>query len=203
MAYHNGFPIISSQITADELAVLLRELEQVLLASVEGDCVEFGCYEGTAALFEARLLRRLAPEKTLWLYDSFAGLPQKSEKDNSPAGIEFKSGELKASKKQLIQNFRNASLPMPVIKKAWFSELTPSDLPERICFGFFDGDFYESIWDSLLLAWPRLASGGVIMVDDYLNEKLPGATRAVDEFARRYDLRIKAEQSMAILRLNR
>lgn len=194
------YRIISEQIRSDELEVLLRELNKVLLQGVEGDAVEMGCYEGTSALFEARMLDELAPEKTLWLYDSFEGLPNKSEEDKTPLGEAFREGELKASRARLEKNFIKAGLAMPEIKRAWFFELDPSDLPQQICFAFLDGDFYESILDSLSLVWPKIASGGVIIVDDYQNPKLPGAARAVEHFFANKKVTIQAAKSLAIIR---
>ena len=51
----------------------------------------------------------------------------------------------------------------------------------KIAFAFLDGDFYESIRDSLRLVLPRMQQGGVIVVDDYAREALPGAAKAVHE----------------------
>jgi len=192
--------IISDQIRPDELLVLLTELKKVLDQGVEGDVVELGCYEGTSALFEQRLLQELAPDKKLWLYDSFEGLPDKTIQDESALGTQFKQGELKASKAVLAKNFVKAGLKIPEIKRAWFYELDPSDLPDQICFAFLDGDFYESILDSLKLVWPKMAQGGVIIVDDYQNQALPGAAQAVNEFFVGKSVQIIAAKTLAIIK---
>lgn len=120
--------------------------------------------------------------KKLWIYDSFEGLPEKSEFDESVLGENFRGGELIATKREVKERFLRAGLPVPVIKKGWFSELTSEDLPSRIAFSFLDGDFYESIRDSLRLVMPRMAKGGVIIVHDYTNLALPGVRRAVEEW---------------------
>ena len=86
------------------------------------------------------------------------------------------------TKREVKERFLRAGLPVPVIKKAWFKDLTSNDLPERIAFAFLDGDFYESIRDSLRLVGPRMAKSGVIVVHDYTNPALPGVKRAVDEW---------------------
>ncbi len=130
------FPILSAQMRKDELLVLLQELQRVFEQGVAGDVVELGCYEGTSALFEQRLLEAQAPDKKLWLYDSFEGLPAKTKEDASAAGVLFKEGELKASKARLAKNFVKAGLKIPEITRAWFFELDPEDLPAQICFAF-------------------------------------------------------------------
>ena len=50
------YSIISDQVDAKELGVLLRELEKVLQSGAAGNIVEFGCYVGTTSLFIRRLL---------------------------------------------------------------------------------------------------------------------------------------------------
>jgi O-methyltransferase len=66
-----------------------------------------------------------------------------------------------------------------MVHKGWFKDLTNQDMPDLIAFAFLDGDFYESIYDSLKLVLPRMQKGGTIVVDDYAREALPGAAKAV------------------------
>lgn len=189
--------LLSDQVTEREITIILRELDSVLAKEISGDVVELGCYVGTTSVF---LAERLAgSERKLWLYDSFDGLPDKTLEDRSPAGEQFKSGELHATRKQLEKNLRPYARTKMRIKKAWFSDLMERDVPEQIAFAFLDGDYYRSIIDSLRLVWPHLAPGATVIVDDYMNEALPGAARAVDEWARSHQLSVKTEQSLAIL----
>ena len=191
---------VNDQFNERELAVLLRELRLVIAKNITGDVVELGCYRGMTSVEIQRVIAGWHSAKRLWLYESFAGLPSKVTQDNSPAGMQFKAGELPASKKEVIRFFKQAGLPLPLIKKAWFYDLTPSDLPDRVSFAFLDGDFYESIMDSLKLVWPKLSEGAIVVVDDYQNEALPGAAKAVDEWLRTHKAGIKVEASLAIIR---
>jgi O-methyltransferase len=156
-------------------------LDTILKQGINGAVVEFGCYIGTTSLFIRRLLDAHADSRQFHVYDSFEGLPPKSGKDSSVAGDQFKAGELTVSKKQFMHEFHKAKLRAPFTHKAWFSDLTDSDVPATIAFAFLDGDFYESIRDSLRLVLPRIQKGGVIIVDDYAREALPGAAKAVNE----------------------
>lgn len=186
----------NDQLSTEELSVILTQLQRVLEQSIDGQVVELGCYNGATSIAIARLIDG---RKSLYLYDSFAGLPDKSAADASPVGEEFQAGELLASRKLVEQRFRQAGLARPRIKKAWFGDLTPSDMPEQIAFAFLDGDYYASIRDSLALVWPRLTPGAVIIVDDYANEKLPGAARAVDEWLATHPAQLRVQASLAIL----
>ena len=171
------------QVTEKETERILQLARECL--KVPGDFVEMGCYEGDTSLLLAELLVENYVEKSvkkLWIYDSFEGLPEKSVSDESMTGENFKRGALAVTKRAVKERFLHANLPVPVIKKAWFSELTPDDLPERIAFAFLDGDFYESIRDSLKLVVPKMSEGGIMMVHDYTNSALPGVKKAVDEW---------------------
>lgn len=189
--------LLSDQIDERELAIILRELEKVLSADVGGDVVEFGCYVGTTSVPLGR--RLMSTDKTLFVYDSFEGLPDKTHQDASPTGLQFVAGELAASKKQLINNFRRANVPLPTIVKAWFSDVTPTQVPDVISFAYLDGDYYHSVRDPLRLIWDRLAPGAIVVVDDYANEALPGAARAVDEWLRTHPAVLRIEHSLAII----
>lgn len=190
--------LLSDQVSEREIRVILRELSRT--TGVPGDVVEFGCYVGTTSVHVAEKLK--VADKRLWLYDSFEGLPEKRVEDRSPAGEQFKAGELLATKKELIRNLKQATVPMPIIKKGWFSNLTADDVPSQISFAYLDGDYYDSILDPLRLIWSRLAPGAIVVVDDYANEALPGAAKAVEEWRRTHTISsFQVEASLAIMRL--
>ena len=176
------YPIISDQISKNKLKVILKLLDDVIQKDTPGDITEFGCYIGTTSLFLQRVVQNT--KKKLYVYDSFEGLPEKTIRDLSGAGQQFKKGELKSTKAQFCREFKNASLKLPIIKKSWFNELTDEDLPVTICLAFLDGDFFESIFGSLKLTWHKLPRGGIIIIDDFTNESLPGASRAAELFFR-------------------
>lgn len=167
------------QVTKLETEIILELAKST--PALDGDFAEFGCYRGDTSI-ELQKLLQSQPEKRLWLYDSFAGLPEKSPEDQSSAGDAFKKGELFVTKREVIEKFKRRNLRLPIIKKAFFEDLNESDLPEKIAFAFLDGDLYQSIKTSLKLASPRMVTGGVLIVHDYNNPELPGSTKAVDEF---------------------
>lgn len=198
------YSLVSDQVSKAEIRIILSELDKVLRADVAGDVVEFGCYKGTTSLFLSRLLVECKSTKLLWLYDSFDGLPDKTNQDDTRLGDEFKRGELKATKAEVLKNFKHANLPRPIIKKGWFSDVAPDDVPNQISFAYFDGDFYDSIRDSFAACDGRFSPGAIIVVDDYTNTHLPGAAKAVDEWRRKNDGMIKGfsfRESLAIIEL--
>ncbi|MDO4780969.1 MAG: TylF/MycF/NovP-related O-methyltransferase [Candidatus Saccharibacteria bacterium] len=199
VAYARQAVLASDQVDRAELAVVLRELQRT--KSVPGAVVEFGCFVGTTSVHLQRWL--LGGDKELHVYDSFEGLPEKTAEDSSPAGEQFRPGELHATKKQLITNFKKADLPLPHIHRGWFSELPDDAVPPRVSFAFLDGDYYESVLTPLRLLESRLQPGAIIVVDDYANEALPGAAKAVAVWRQqtKHQTTLQVEQSLAIIRL--
>lgn len=239
----------NDQVAAAETAELLRLAEQCL--HEPGDFVELGCYRGDTSVLLGQLLQKSAPKpaatssttqpaqaptnqtaqtlpsKHLWLYDSFAGLPQKTAADASGAGANFQAGELFVSKREVIDKLHkhglkttsspktaanlktfspdvaapeNVESSLVIVKKAWFEDLTTADLPDEIAFAFLDGDLYQSIKISLQLVAPRLAKNGIMVVHDYNNPLLPGSARAVDEWlAQHPDFSLQVRHALAIL----
>jgi O-methyltransferase len=187
--------IVSDQVDPKELSTVLQELRNSL--PVDGAIVEFGCYVGTTSLF----IRRIIGEREFHVYDSFQGLPEKTIQDQSPVGEQFKAGELTATKKQFIQEFTKAHLALPIIHKGWFDQLTADNIPSLISFAFLDGDYYNSIKVSLRLIEAKLAKGATVVVDDYANEALPGAAKAVDEWCRAKGYSVRVAHSLAIIRV--
>lgn len=194
--------LISEQVSKNDIKVVLGELNRALEQNVAGDIAEFGCYAGTTSLFIRRLLdeKGESDNRAFHAYDSFEGLPEKTRQDESVAGDQFKAGELAVSKKEFLRQFHAANLRAPVVHKAWFSDLTEKDVPEKIAFAFLDGDFYDSIMDTLKLVWPRLSKGGAVLVDDYGREALPGAERAVRDFFGGNPPVVKVQNNIAIMR---
>ena len=67
--------LLSDQVNEREITIILRELSRILSSNISGDVVEFGCYVGTTSVYLAEKLQ--SSNRTLWLYDSFEGLPEK------------------------------------------------------------------------------------------------------------------------------
>jgi O-methyltransferase len=193
------YSLISDQVDARELRVLLLELEKLLQAGKTGAIVEFGCYAGTTSLFIRRLLDHYQSSAVFHVYDSFEGLPPKTSRDMSVAGDQFRTGELAASKKEFMLHFKKAGLTLPVIHKGWFQSFAPADVPPGIMFAFLDGDYYESIRDSFALITPKLLDEAIIIVDDYANEALPGAARATDEWRSATMSTLQVQASLALV----
>lgn len=166
-------------------------------ARVDGDVVECGCYKGMTGVLLQKTLQAAAPQKKLYLFDSFQGLPAQTKEDRleKGEGAAFKDnkrigeGWFAATIEEVKESFSRYDAPLPEIIPGWFSDTLPQFLPSTICFAHLDGDFYESILCSLEHVYPRLSYGGIVVLDDYCDpvqhERInayPGVKRACDAF---------------------
>jgi O-methyltransferase len=137
---------------------------------LSGDIVEFGCHKG-----DTSKLISFISNKSLYVFDSFEGLPESIE--------QIPAGEMKVSIDELYNNFARDGIRTPYVKKAWFSDLKPEDIPEKISFAHLDGDLYQSTLDSLKLIYDRLVPGAVVLIDDYGHDMYwPGVKIAALDF---------------------
>ena len=169
----------SGMINNEQRTSLVTALVDVLENNLEGDVVELGCYVGESSKWLRRTLNTFYSDKQLFVYDSFEGLPPLNECEKDCG---WTPGTLKTTKEVLVKNFIDNNLAPPYIVKGWFKDIPPSKLPEKICFAFLDGDFYDSIYQSLEKVYDRVVDGGVILFHDYGRPDLPGVEKAVKDF---------------------
>jgi len=156
---------------------LSREIDRL---SVPGDVVECGVYNGGSAALMASICTRSSADRKIWLFDSFEGLPQPTEKDGQKARdcCWWCHGDL-----SMVRGvFDKLGIPEPRtrIVKGWFHETFPRvDIPE-IALLHIDADWYESVKLCFERFYDRVRPGGFIVIDDYGHWE--GARRATDEF---------------------
>ncbi len=138
---------------------------------VEGDVCEFGVAEGaTSALLANEIV---LSDRSLWLYDSFEGLPKPTQKDVLLNDI-FSLGQMEAYEGRMVWPVekvqkRLEAVHFPLsrtrIVPGFLSEASP--LPTKVCFAYVDFDFYEPTLLALNLLDARLSEDGSILLDDY------------------------------------
>jgi O-methyltransferase len=166
-------------INKDQVTKLVYFLLNSIEENIDGDVVEFGCYVGESSKYLTKTILEVGSSKKLYVYDSFEGLPNLS---NWEVGSGWQPGTLKTSEDVLVNNFINNKLPIPIIHKDWFKNIPNHKLPDKICFAFLDGDFYESIFDSLEKIYDLVQDGGYICFHDYKRKDLPGVSAAIEDF---------------------
>jgi O-methyltransferase len=177
----NNKRIDPSIINMDQVKNLVIYLNNSIENNIEGDVVEFGCYVGESTKYLMKTIVNTGVNKKLYVYDSFEGLPPLSKWEE---GTGWKAGTLVSTEEILKSNFDQNNLPYPIIHKDWFKDVPEDKIPEKISFAFLDGDFYDSIYDSLNKVFDRVSDGGYICFHDYQRVDLPGVRAAIEDVFR-------------------
>lgn len=157
-------------------------------AACRGDWVELGCHTGHTSVLLQWFRQVFGHSGALHVYDSFEGLPPPGGGDGDTP---FVSGMCRAARAELEARFALHDLPLPQIYPGWFAQTLPQQLPEQIALAYLDGDFYDSIMESLQAIAPRLLPGALVIIDDYFSPVLPGVKAAFANFNRAHNWRLR------------
>jgi hypothetical protein len=153
------------------LAELLR-----LVDDIDGDTAECGVFTGASSYLVCRAnAQAKAGGKCHHMFDSFAGLSKPVECD----GDHWTAGDLTCGLETVRANL--AEFRDVAYYPGWIPTRFAEVADKRFSFVHIDVDLYEPTRDSIAFFYPRMAEGGVLVVDDYGCTTCPGATRAVDE----------------------
>lgn len=147
---------------------------------IEGVVAEVGVYKGGSLFFMASLLAELGRDDVpLHGFDSFSGHDaQDIEPSMEPAHTPGLFGDT------LFENVVAALAPWPAVRlhKGRFQDTCQGLEQDRFAFVHLDADLYAVTRDALRFFGPRLAVGGVIVLDDYGFNTTPGVVKAAQEF---------------------
>ena len=133
-------------------------------AGIAGDFVECGTYKGGSS---AVLGAELTDSRRLWLYDSFAGMPDTVPADGVDAQFYVVIG---ISSSQDVLNALAIAKVDPaacIIREGWFEDSFKLPLPERVALLHCDADWYESCLLVLESFYPLMPDGACVVLDDF------------------------------------
>ena len=169
-------------------------VERVVADGVPGDLIETGVWRGGTTVFMRAILAAHGVEdRTVWVADSFAGVPE-AEDPADPAGHLHRYDYLAVPEDEVRATFARYGLLDDRVRflPGWFRDTLPALGDERFAVVRLDGDLYESTMVALEHLYPRLAPGGYVIVDDY--GALDSCRRAVDEYRARHAIVQPIEQ---------
>lgn len=155
---------------------------------VDGDVCEFGIAQGATSALLANEIRET--RKLLWLFDSFEGLPQPSEKDIliddifGLGSMDKYAGTMRSPAAEVKSRLADISFPfsrVQIVPGFIEASIHGPRLPGKVCFAYVDFDFYRPILVALQFLDKCLVVGGYVVIDDY-GYFSAGAKTAVDEF---------------------
>ena len=144
----------------------------VIKNNIEGDLIETGVWRGGATIFMRAILAVYGvTDRTVWVADSFEGLPEPDEKkyEDDKGDDHYIYKELAVSMEDVKQNFAKYDLLDDQVKflKGWFKDTLPGAPINKLAVLRLDGDMYESTIDALNSLYPKVAVGGYVIVDDW------------------------------------
>ena len=175
---------------------LARCVEYVLRACVPGDLMEAGTWRGGLGIWMHAVQRTFdfaaarprcrgpaAGPRTVWLADSFQGVPPPRNASVDEGFDETHAWEpwrYNVSEAAVRTNFERFGVLDERVRflPGFFVDSLPGPV-ERLALLRLDGDTYESTLDALRGAYALVSAGGIVIIDDF---HLNGCRRAVLEY---------------------
>lgn len=178
----------------ERISAVCDAVRYVSKANIPGAYVECGVWRGGSSMAAALSLLAVGESKRhLYLFDTFEGMSTPSEhdvraEDNLSAAALLDRSETsdkiwcRASIEDVSANMALTGYPLENITfcKGKVEDTLPAQAPDEIAILRLDTDWYESTRHELEELFPRLAPGGVLIIDDY--GYWAGARKAVDEY---------------------
>jgi O-methyltransferase len=175
----------------------IRSAEYISRNRISGDIVECGVWRGGNSMAMAlRLMSLDDRSRYIWCYDTYEGMTDPGEHDtlsrNGLPAVELlqQAKQCEEKTKSLVWAYASiedvrANLNSIDYRNLHFikgpvEETIPDRVPEHISVLRLDTDWYDSTKHELIHLYPRLATGGILMIDDYGH--WTGARKAVDEY---------------------
>ena len=187
-----GWPVSGLTMLGERrLEHLQRATETVLEEGVPGDLIETGVWRGGATILMRAVLQAYGvTDRTVWVADSFEGVPV-ADAERAPAdGGDRLSAQtaLAVGLEEVRRNFDAYGLLDDQVRflPGWFRDTLPTLKDRQWAIVRLDGDLYESTMDGLVNLYPSLAPGGYLIVDDW--GAMPPCRQAVEDYRREHSI---------------
>ncbi len=152
--------------------------EEIYTKSVPGSVAELGVYQGDFA----KHISAAFPDRTLYLFDTFAGFHDKDREVDTGGGFSSAAEDFSDTTVDLV--LKKMEHPEKVTIRAGYFPESVQDSEKKDSFAFvsIDTDLYKPIYEGLQFFYPRLARGGFIFLHDYNSNDYPGVKAAVRKY---------------------
>ena len=152
------------------------QIERIRENNIIGAFAELGVYKGETAM----LIHKMAPNKKLYLFDTFEGFENADLKLENSNDKKYSKKEFADTSAESVSKYLGTDEHIHIIQ-GYFPESTVNLKEEKYAFVHIDADLYKPTIEALSYFYSRLSSGGVIIIHDY-NHNWAGVRKAVDEF---------------------
>ncbi len=184
-----------SMVSDERLFATILACKHVIEQEIPGDFVECGVFRGGNAILAKMMFDAYGVDRKVWLFDTFLGMTEPLDVDvDSSSGApaiehyeKMKRGGhndwVYCPLDQVQANFANARLldeKVIFVQGDVLTTLDSEPLPTAIAVLRLDTDWYESTKKELEVLYPRVTTGGALLIDDYGH--FQGAQKATDEY---------------------
>jgi hypothetical protein len=176
---------IETMTSPERIAGLHTALINIHKNNIPGDFVECGIYKAGNIVIAKKFFDSVNLVKTVYGYDTFEGMTPPTEKDSKKAKRVW-NGKAKCEAGhdtvlEILSGHNINETDVRLIKGDVGKTLRVEDnLPKQISILRLDTDFYDSTKVELEVLYPRLESGGYLIIDDYGH--WAGCKAAVNEY---------------------
>jgi hypothetical protein len=185
-----------SMVSVLGLCATLKAAKYVAENKIEGDFVECGVWRGGNAMIAAEVFRRHGLDKKVFLFDTFSGMTRPSDDDIDVDGTPSALDRYMLEDRNTYNNWCYA--PIDEVRTNFFNRgllsknvvfikgpveqtlALDANVPLRISVLRLDTDWYSSTKLELEILFPKITSGGCLIIDDY--GKWSGSKKATDEY---------------------
>jgi O-methyltransferase len=165
--------------------------------NINGAVVECGVWKGGMI---AGISELLGGARKYYLFDSYEGLPDASDKDGESAKnwqnnktSEHYYDNCCSTEEVALDTMSRSGVNDVHSKKGWFSDTLPSNQIDSIAILRLDGDWFESTYTCLKYLYPKVVDNGIIIIDDYYF--WDGCTKAVHQYLTENNLSDRIKQT--------
>jgi predicted O-methyltransferase YrrM len=150
--------------------------------SMQGAIVEVGCWLGGTAAMAKRLMERAGMENRYVCIDTFGGfVPEHLQ--HEPSGSKGTTASFASNSPDIVARLlRRWDVSGVELIPGDIAALPDAMLPEQISVALIDVDLKVPVLAALRRIHPRLAPGGIALVDDCADPDWPGAREGYREF---------------------
>jgi hypothetical protein len=185
----------------ERIYALCEAVRYLVRTGITGGIVECGVWRGGSMMAVARTLLQLGQTHyDLYLFDTFEGMTPPGREDSDYAGRHASVLLAAAGRQEHIWGYSSLDETAKAVHSVGYprdrihlirgrvEDTIPGQAPPVISLLRLDTDWYESTLHELIHLFPRLAVGGVIIVDDYGHWK--GSREATDQYLRECNVRL-------------
>ncbi|MBL4655163.1 MAG: class I SAM-dependent methyltransferase [Bacteroidia bacterium] len=152
------------------------QIERLKNERILGDFAELGVYKGETA----KIIHEMDSSRTFHLFDTFSGFDKQDLLLENSTDEKFSTSNFSDTNLEVVKRSINGNENVH-FHPGYFPDSVKNLDETNYAFVHLDADLYKPTLAALNYFYPKLSTGGVIIIHDY-NHTWNGIPKAVDEF---------------------